>query len=894
MAAPIASLMVTIGADIADLKRSTEKVESTLGGVSASAAKLGKMLAGAFTVGTITAAIQKTLQYASSVDDASKKLGISIEATQRYKFAAEQTGASLENVSKSVLTLSRKLAGDDKAAKEALDAAGLSFKAIREMKPEEAFNATAVAIAKLPNPMKQAQVTLDLWGKSGLELLPAIREGFVELGDSITVMSDTTVDRLAKAEDAWEKLGTTVTIVSGEIISGIAAFLGAVATIKPSMSQAEGAMTNGFSAAKVAVGDTTTTAQQFAAEMNALRNEMPGIVANIASPFADLGLALDDTAAQKEAFDKMLRDAASSIEAERANRKYLESVSELAHQFSGGALAAQVKKLGDAVIEAGGAAKMTAYEKAQLRKQIGDLQAQGAKLPPVLQEIIDKYNEMKAHAFPVVSTLDSIKIAMGAVKQMALSMPDRLIPVMKLPTHEATAQDVLAWQEGLNANIGAASRSAASVFAGNFKDFLQTGFPQAIMGAIQGGGSVIEAAGSSVGSFLMSDKGIGSTITKGAKALFGDKLGAAIGSALPGLGAMLGPMISGLFGKLFGSAGRDAVKEFAASMGGFDALREKLLPLGDVGEKLWINLTQGVGKNNPEQAKAAIEAITRALQEQEQFIAGLVPSWKDTLELAEKYGLEVSKLGEKFEQARLADMANTIAVDFRKLIAAGVDMNTVLTGMQDEVQGVVTNALQMGIEIPDSLRPVIQKMVELGMLTDASGNKMVDLTKLNFSETLSQSVNRIIEALDRLIEKLDQGVGGAIRAIPRDVDVRVGWRISQFPGLSGSTEDDLDRFHNGGWIKAHHGMNKVLPFKLGAGEVPIIAQSGEAVLNRQAAARLGEAGVAALNAGGGASAVDMGAVVAELRGQRADARRAAAMAPGLTARAMRDAMLLAG
>jgi hypothetical protein len=89
-------------------------------------------------------------------------------------------------------------------------------------------------------------------------------------------------------------------------------------------------------------------------------------------------------------------------------------------------------------------------------------------------------------------------------------------------------------------------------------------------------------------------------------------------------------------------------------------------------------------------------------------------------------------------------------------------------------------------------------------------------------------------------------------------------------------------------------MNKILPFgRMGAGEVPIIAQTGEAVLNRRAVARLGENGVAGLNGGGGGSVVDFSSVVAELRGQRADAKRAAAMSSVAGARAMRDALLLA-
>jgi len=61
--------------------------------------------------------------------------------------------------------------------------------------------------------------------------------------------------------------------------------------------------------------------------------------------------------------------------------------------------------------------------------------------------------------------------------------------------------------------------------------------------------------------------------------------------------------------------GRDLVTAFAGEHGGFDALHRELLALDKGGEQLWINLTQGVGRNNPEQARSAIEAIATALKE---------------------------------------------------------------------------------------------------------------------------------------------------------------------------------------------------------------------------------------------------------------------------------------
>ena len=69
--------------------------------------------------------------------------------------------------------------------------------------------------------------------------------------------------------------------------------------------------------------------------------------------------------------------------------------------------------------------------------------------------------------------------------------------------------------------------------------------------------------------------------------------------------------IAGLFDR---NKGRDLVVDFAETFGGFDQLHVQLAALGAEGEKLWIALTQGVGRNNPKEAQAAIDAITKALE----------------------------------------------------------------------------------------------------------------------------------------------------------------------------------------------------------------------------------------------------------------------------------------
>jgi hypothetical protein len=149
------------------------------------------------------------------------------------------------------------------------------------------------------------------------------------------------------------------------------------------------------------------------------------------------------------------------------------------------------------------------------------------------------------------------------------------------------------------------------------------GLGAALMGAIQGGGSPVNAAGGFIGQQIgtsVASKMAGSLLKDGA-GMLSKSLGGLLNAVLPGIGALMGPLLgkvwSGIKGLFGGADGRKMVEEFAASMGGFDALHVKLQALGAAGEQLWIKLTQGVGRNDAKAAAAAIDEVTAALSEQE-------------------------------------------------------------------------------------------------------------------------------------------------------------------------------------------------------------------------------------------------------------------------------------
>lgn len=166
--------------------------------------------------------------------------------------------------------------------------------------------------------------------------------------------------------------------------------------------------------------------------------------------------------------------------------------------------------------------------------------------------------------------------------------------------------------------------AAADTWGNRFRSVIES-IPQLLQQALTGGGgmagfgkALTSMLGQQIGGKAISD-GLTSLVNKFATSLsgaFGTGFVGMLGNMIPGIGAAIGSLVGPLVDKiagLFGSKGRDMVKEFADSMGGFDALHVKLNALGAEGERLWVRLTQGVGRNNPKEAEAAIKAINDAL-----------------------------------------------------------------------------------------------------------------------------------------------------------------------------------------------------------------------------------------------------------------------------------------
>jgi len=173
----------------------------------------------AFSVQAIGQFAIGVVQAGAEIGDLSVKLGISTEAVQRFKYAAEQSGTTIDNVGRSIQTMNDKLGGGSDSTRAAVAALGLDFQALRESSPEDAFVAIGDALGGLNDPMERTRLEMDLFGKSGVENSQLFVDGIRKVGAETKVMSDDTIKSLKAAEDAWARLYNAVTVASGGVIA---------------------------------------------------------------------------------------------------------------------------------------------------------------------------------------------------------------------------------------------------------------------------------------------------------------------------------------------------------------------------------------------------------------------------------------------------------------------------------------------------------------------------------------------------------------------------------------------------------------------------------------------------------------------------------------------------
>jgi hypothetical protein len=605
--AVIANLTVKLQAQIAEFQsefreatRSAEKFQSEFQGIATKASAFGNIIANGVTaaVGGLKSLAISVLDNASNIVDLSNKTGLAMRTVQEFQHVAEQTGTTVDAFTNAAFKLGTNLAGGSKSVVAGVTALGLSFKELQAQSPDEQFNQIAEALGRMEDPQERNRIALELFGRAAKDVLPAIAEGYRTMADAAAVAGDAQLRVLDALGDAWAKFvrdsQTNAAQFAGSLVLAGKAIRegGFLDAIK--LGLATGDPLKGL----VALG-TQFGAVEAAANKAAEGNKKVG--KSLTDMLADLDKS---TAAQKR--------AQSTTDA------YANSVKTLADRLSGAALTGEVRKLTDAFNSLSESQRTTPVVMERTAAAALDLFNAGAKLTPELFNIVIEAGRL-GDLLPKVNVGMDGLAGVGRDVTREINAANQAIIDMAEIMNSVKFTEGIGNLSGIGQQIGqlAIPEPLPPTFWDQLFDVRGPSLTQSAQFAADG---IISSLANAI------TTGDWSQFAANLKNSLSQFIGSAIASVVPIVGPLLQPLFAALAGKaidLFSglfdrNRGRDLVESFAESMGGFDALQAQFAEMGAEGDRLWRLLTQGVGRNNPDQARRAIDEVTRALEAQKQ------------------------------------------------------------------------------------------------------------------------------------------------------------------------------------------------------------------------------------------------------------------------------------
>ncbi len=717
------------------------------------------------------------------------QFNIPVQNVSDLRFAVKAAGGDFDTFGDSMFTFQKRIEDNGDAVGKGLQKIGLSLESVKNLRPDEQFLAISDAIRSSGDAVNKSAVAFEIFGKQGRDILPLLLKPLSDLADESERLGNTWQDRdvnaarafrsevtkmAAETEEAWTSLGRTVAPITNEITLAWdrtkLAFANAVVLIATS-------------------GDS---------------------LLNFVGISKDWALASETAAAKQDTINRAIAEGAP------ATIKYGEAIRFVNEQFermkpeqdqANDAAQVWLKKLGDGILAANRAADADEKLTQGLAEQ-GIVRGAGID---AINEYTAAQKKATAEALRQSQTLDDTTTINATVET---SFQDLTFKVDNFGSALDDAnKSARAYLSGSRDEIQAAAdnwdnltssvnefHDGITVAGDEIKTVMIPAFAK-LPNVVAQATKAIEDASEAIGPGFTkrADEMLGAmeSILHGVHSKFAELADVAVKTTKAVIdrlasGDLIGAAVAAITGavtfitKLFHDVEEQVnpVRQaFVDAAGGLDALNKSAHAAG-------VTLTALLNAKTPEAYTKAINDLNDAFKFQDDAMKTL----DDTVQ---KYGFSIQELGPAFAAQKLSEQAGQLLQDYVVLTAAGVDHVAIINKMGPALNEYVKQSILAGTAIPSSLKPVLQSMVDLGDLTDENGDKLTDLSKLTFSETLDAKFSTLIDTINKLADAISRGLGTAINNLPTRKEIEIVTVYSDIDNRTGGGGDTAYAAHGG-------------------------------------------------------------------------------------------------
>ena len=190
------------------------------------------MRSGAVMLAPLALAVRSFTKMGDELDKMSRKTGTSVEWLSAMKFAASQSGTSIDGLAKTMKRMNVTIFDASEGLGESVDSLaslGLVASDLQGLAPEKQFEMIADALSRVEDKSTRAALAQKVFGRGGVEILPMIEDGaagmkkYADEAERLgIIMSTEDAKAAAELTDTLDKLGQTTKMAAFEVGAALA------------------------------------------------------------------------------------------------------------------------------------------------------------------------------------------------------------------------------------------------------------------------------------------------------------------------------------------------------------------------------------------------------------------------------------------------------------------------------------------------------------------------------------------------------------------------------------------------------------------------------------------------------------------------------------------------